>query len=355
MSASEEKSHFADRCTGSRMITLRKYLYGDYGDSSAASGDAEVARGFCDALAQLATALLSGLEEHVFSEPHSAFEPFGVETHNLRERLEGDAGPDDIRAAATDALSLLKDFRQVRDQVQQTEASEVQKMVAMLNETIGVLASGSERSLARLRQVENDLKNASALRDIVAMKARLNACMACVREERTKEQQETTRNIAEIERDVRRAQEGFTLARTGLSTRTEAEKTVAEAVANADSAMAIIVLDLLPTIKARFNQIVAERFVSSFAQDLAERLPSPNRLFRWSDQSLLAELPESKLLARRMNDVRDRLAQMPRERQLNLGQRSAVFSNAHRWTLMRPAESQTPPAAILRIDQFVQR
>jgi GGDEF domain-containing protein len=202
--------------------------------------------------------------------------------------------------------------------------------------------------------VENDLAHASAMSDIVALNARLTTCMLYVRAERKKEQRETARNITEIERDVRHVQDGFALARTGISTRTEAEKSLAEAVAKADSAMAIVVLTRLSAIKARFNTIVAERFLSSFAQDLSERLPSPNRLFRWNDNSLLAELTGTKTVAAQMNDVRERLAQMPRERQLDSGELHAVFSNAHRWTLMKPAESQTLPAAILRIDQFVQ-
>jgi len=334
------------------MITLRKYLYGE---AAPASGDAAAAHEFCDALLKLTNALLEGLDQHVFSEPHSAFQPFGTEVRRLRELLEGEVEPNDIRTAADEALALLKEFRQVRDQVQHSEASEVQKMVAMLNETIVVLASGSERSQARLKQLESDLKNASALSDIVALRARVNACMVCVREERTKGQQETAKQISNMESGARRAQEGFALARTGISTRTEAEKSIAEAVSNTEAAMAIIVLDLIPTIKSRFNQITAERFVSAFAQDVSERLPSPNRLFRWSEQSLVVELGNSKLLARRMNEVRDRLQQMPRERQLDLGNRSAMFSNAHRWTLIRPCEAQTAPAAISRIDQFVQQ
>jgi GGDEF domain-containing protein len=334
------------------MITLRKYLYGE---SAAASGDADAAHAFCGALAQLTTALLDGLEQQVFNEPHSAFRPFAVETRKLRDRLEGDALPDDISKTVDDAAALLKQFRQVRDQVQHSEASEVQKMVAMLNETIGVLFSGSERSVIRLKQVENDLKHASALSDIVALKTRLNSCMACVREERIKEQQEAARRISELGSGAQRVQEGFALARTGMATRTEAEKSVAEAVSNGESAMAVIVLDLIPTIKLRFNHITAERFVSAFAQDLSQLLPSPNRLFRWDDQSLLVELAESKLFARRMGEVRERLRQMPRERQMDLGNRSAIFSNSHRWTLLRPAEAQTAPAAISRIDQFVQK
>jgi len=334
------------------MITLRKYLYGE---STAASGDADPARAFCRALAQLTTALLDGLDQQVFNEPHSAFRPFAAETRKLRERVEGEALPDDISKTVDDAAALLKQFREVRDQVQRSEASEVQKMVAMLNETIGVLSSGSERSVTRLKQVENDLKHASALSDIVALKTRLNLCMACVREERAKEQQETGRRVSELGSGIRRVQEGFALARTGMATRTEAEKSIAEALTNAESAMAVIVLDLIPTIKLRFNHITAERFVSAFAQDLSQLLPSPNRLFRWDDQSLVVELGNSQLFARRVGEVRERLRQMPRERQLDLGQRSAMFSNAHRWTLIRPSEAQTAPAAISRIDQFVQQ
>jgi len=334
------------------MITLRKYLYGE---STAASGDADAARAFCGALAQLTTALLDGLEQQVFNEPHSAFRPFALETRKLRDRLEGDAVPDDISKIVDDAAALLRQFRQVRDQVQQSEAREVQKMVTMMNDTIGVLAGGSERSVARLKQVESDLKNASALSDIVALRARINICMACVREERNKGQQETAKHISDMASGVQRAQEGFAMARGGIASRTEAEKRIAEVVSNAEAAVAVIVLNLIPTIKVHFNQITAERFVSAFAQDVSELLPTPNRLFRWGEQSLVVELGNSQLFARRAGDVRDRLRQMPRERQLDLGNRSAMFSNAHRWMLLRPAEAQTAPAAISRIDQFVEQ
>ena len=332
------------------MITLRKYLYGEVAPTS---GDAAAAHDFCDALLKLTNCLLDGLEQHVFSEPHSAFQPFGAEVRRLRELLDGEAEPGDIRKAVDDALALLRAFRQVRDQVQQSEAHEVQKMVTMMNDTIGVLASGSERSVTRLKQVESDLKHASGLKDIVALRARINACMVCVREERNKGQQETAQRIGEMESGVQRAQEGFARARAGIATRTEAEKRIAEVVTNAESAMAVIVLDLIPTIKSRFNQITAERFVSAFAQDVSERLPSPHRLFRWNEQSLVVELGDTQIFARRVGDVRERLGQMPRERQLSLGNRSAVFSNAHRWTLLRLSEAQTAPAVISRINQFV--
>jgi len=334
------------------MITLRKYLYGEVTSGTA---EAEAIHAFCKALTQLSSGLLDGLEQHVFNEPHSAFQTFATEARKFRDRLEGEAEPNDVQSVADNASTLLREFRQARDQVQQSEASEVHKMVSMLNETIAVLASGSERSLSRLRQVETELKNASALSDIVALKSRLNACMTSIREERTREQQETARNISEMKTGVQRAQEGFTLARTGIATRREAEKSIAEAVTSTDSAVAIIVIDLIPTIKSRYNQITAERFVSSFAQELAEHLPSPNRFFRWNEQSLMVTLPESKVFAKLMSDVRERLAQMPRERQMIVGQRSTMFSNAHRWTVMRPAEAQTPQAAVSRIDQFVQQ
>ena len=334
------------------MILLRKYLYGEAPPEPSAA-DAQSAYAFCAALTQLANALLAAVEQHVFREPHTAFQVFSLEASRMRERLEGNLALDEIGAITSEAAALLEQFRQVRDQVQRTEADEVQKMVGMLNDTIAVLSSGSERSVARLRQIEHDLKQTSALSDIVALKARLGDCLRYVREQSAKERDEASRNLVRMERDVQRAQEGLAVARAGICSRMEAEETLAKAVQNAEAAMAIFVLDRCSSIKARFSPVVAERFLSLFAQDLAQNLPSPNKLYRWNDYSVLAELADTKVFSARNAELREKMNAIPRERQLDVGQRLAVFSNSHRWTLIRPADSSSHVDAILRLDHFV--
>lgn len=336
---------------GELMILLRKYLYGG---ETAAPTESTAEAGICSALAQLAAALLSGLGEQMMRERHSALSVFGLEAQKLRERLEASNSPEAIRSISGESGSLLEEFRLAREQMEQHEATEVQKMVTMLNQTVAVLSSGSERSLLRLRQIEGDLRQASALGDIVALKARLTDCLQYVREQRAQEREDAARSLERMERDVQRLQEGVALARGGIGRRAEAERDVAEAVAKLDAVFAVFVLERCPLIKVRFSPVVAERFVSLFAQDLSEHLPGPKKLYRWNDFTVLVSVPGSKPLATRTAELRERLSAMPNERQVDVGQRVAVFSNAHRWTLVRPAESGSPAAAILLIDQFAQ-
>ncbi|MCL5745066.1 MAG: hypothetical protein M1541_14265, partial [Acidobacteria bacterium] len=206
------------------MILLRKYLYGG---ENAASAETIAEDGICSALAQLSSALLSGIGEQMMRERHSALSVFGLETQKLRERLEASNSMEEIRSISTQSGSLLEEFRRARDQMEQHEAAEVQKMVTMLNQTVAVLSSGSERSLLRLRQIEGDLRQASALGDIVALKARLSDCLQYVREQRAQEREDAARSLERMERDVQRLQEGMALARGGIGSRAEAEQHVA--------------------------------------------------------------------------------------------------------------------------------
>jgi len=206
----------------------------------------------------------------------------------------------------------------------------------------------------RWRQVEQDLRQASALGDIVALKSRLGDCLQYVRNQRAQEREDAASSLSKMEREVQRLQEGVALARSGLETRAEAERSVSEAVAKLDAVFAVFLLECCPMVKVQFSPVVAERFMSLFVRDLCEHLPGPKRLYRWNDFTILASVPGNKPLALRTAEIRERLTAIPNERQVDAGQRLAVFSNAHRWTLVRPAESGSPAAAILLIDQFAQ-
>jgi hypothetical protein len=331
------------------MISIRKFLYGQQAASDRPAQDGE----FCAALAELGTALLAAVETEVFCDPHPRLKAYRQALHGIREKIETRAEPDHLDQTSTEAVSLIGEYRRTRDELEGAQATEVQNIVSMLHQTVQVLSSGSERSVNRLRQVENDLKHASLLGDIVAMKAQLSETMRYVQDQSRGEREESTRTVAEIARGVQRVEESLALARAGLPGRPEAENRLRDAMADrAGTGVAVFTLDRQSVIKQRFGGAVSERYVHLFAQDLARAITMEKRLFRWAESVLVAEMATASPLDRLRGEMQTMLAVVPQERQLDVGQRVAVFSNSHRWAVIPLADVQTTADLFHRMEQF---
>jgi hypothetical protein len=272
----------------------------------------------------------------------------------LQQRIDAEPEPGEIRAAGTELAAMLAQYKTARDQISDGEAADVQKIVAMLHQTVAVLSAGSQRSVARLRQIEDDLKQTAAISDIVALKARLGDAMRYVREQGAQEREESARVLVEIEREVQQAQESMAVARSGMGGRAEAERSLAEAMPRRPrTAAAVFLLESVANVKQRFGAALGERFFSLFVQDLAGALPAPRKLFRWSETAVLAELETDGPAAALRSQIPLWLASIPAQRRLDVGQRLAVLSNGHRWTLIPLADVGSAADAIRRVEAFL--
>jgi hypothetical protein len=272
----------------------------------------------------------------------------------LRERIENNPSPEALRAATTGTAKMLDEYSRVRTELVELEGAEVQNILTMLNQTISVLSGGSERSVARLRQVEDDLKSAAAISDIVALKDRLRETLRFVREQSVREREESRRTVLEIGRDAQRVQERFAIARSGVPGRSQAEQAFAKALESPSKGLLVlVVLDRAVAIRERFGGAVGERFVHLFVQDLTDHLPPHRNLFRWTENSLVSELEPAASLEVTRVMLRTSLARIPSERKLDVGQRLAVFSNQHRWSVASLEESHDASELAAKLDRLV--
>ncbi|HUP03894.1 MAG TPA: hypothetical protein VMU19_07895 [Bryobacteraceae bacterium] len=333
------------------MISIRKYLE-MYRRSQGAIDDAEAEGGVAlaeddlrPALANLAAALVAEIGTGRLPQDDPAYEPLGAAVEGIRRRLEEAEAPEEIEAIAADVRALFEDVRRCEQAAERNETAEVQKMVAMLQETIEALSRGSERSVSRLRRIESQVRSASQLSEIVALRERLRVCVDQIRDEAAAEQREFAKTKSELERSFLMAQESVALARGGVPGRSQAEQRLAEAAG--DSPWAAILLERLAVIKSRYGPGVAERYFSSFLTEVLGRLPAPRLVFRWDARTVLVEIqgggPADVML-------RSGLAAMPRSAQVDVGGRVAVLENTHRWCLI-PAGTR-PEAAMARIEEF---
>ncbi|MCC6314532.1 MAG: hypothetical protein IT337_11035 [Thermomicrobiales bacterium] len=334
------------------MISLRKYLYARPPGPAAGPGDA--GEEFCQALASLAGAVLDAIEAHVFVQSHPRARVYPEEFGKVRRSIESDPAPGELRAAGLAVARLLEAHQHTMAELDVLESAEVQQIVSMLNQTIAALSAGSDRSVERLRQIEGDLKHATAIPDIVALKARLSDTLRYVREASVRERSESAETAARLARDAQRAQERMAAARSGVGGREEAELRIqAMCQRPVRGALAVFVLDRAEAIRQRFGGTVADRYVFLFVQDLLDALPSPKQLFLWDTSAIVADLESESHPDALRAELRAALAAAPAERRLDIGQRLAVFSNHHRWTVIPLGASDTPAETVARVERAV--
>ncbi len=317
------------------MISIRKYLeLHRQPDSEAAgptaSADAGANQGFQASLAQLAAVLVSEIGAEAGDAPGEVMEPFSASMRDIQQRLDTAESPGEIESLSAEIPSVLQELRSAKRKLGQQQTEEVQKMMAMLQQTIEALSHGNDRSVSRLRRIETQVRSASQMSEIVALRERLRSCVDQIREEAAAEQIEFARTKSELERDFLLIQESAALARGGIPGRAQAEQRIAEAPAT--GAMVLVLLERLPAIKARYGTGVSERYFSGFVSQLSGRLPSPKKVFRWNEQTLLVELPGDASAAGEVG-LRSQLGDISRTVRMDVGGRVAVLENAYRWCL----------------------
>ncbi len=329
------------------MISIKKYLY--LKSQPAAPDDAPAEESFHASLAQLASVTLSEIAAQCDGAGNAASGKIAESIGAFRQRLDHAESAPEIDALAAEIPVALKEFRRVKEEQEHRQTLEVQKMVEMLRQTIEALSRGNERSMARLRSIEGDIRAASQISEIVALRERLYTCVEQIRESARAEQREFSAEKAKLERDFSLIQENVALARGGLGGRAEAEKRIAETASSA--VFLVLSLERYSAVKARYGAPAAERYFSGFLEEAGARFSAPKTVFRWTERSLLIELPSEGARDAIELDIRGRLAALPRTVRLDVGGRVAVLDNLHRWSLVLPG---MPPAEVIqRIDNFV--
>jgi len=330
------------------MISIQKYLQLLPEGSERTRGSEEL----CESLAALSSRLMGYSAVQMAARKHPALSGISAQMSSLRSRLEETAEPAKIAGLGDEAAEVFRQYRETLASLEKLNTEELQRMVTMLNATVAVLSAGSERSLTRLKQLESDLQQTSAIQDIVALRSRLSDCLQYVRTETELERSSHSREMAQIEQARHKVQESVALARCGTAGRVEAEASLSEHFKSPSMYVIVVVLTRVRTVATRFGASVADRFVQLFAHDLVELLPSPKSVFRWSEQTLVVQVVYSGQQFQLKAEVQKDLASISNTRRMEIGQRTAMLLNTHQWTLFRLAECTAVEEAVKRIEML---
>jgi hypothetical protein len=324
------------------VISIRKYLY-----EGAANGSPRPAEAQSSALAaKVLGGLITSVADHVLS--GEALTDLQREARSLAKRLEIDPSPAVVTAAVAEADDILLRSQTQLEASCRVETAELQKMIAMLSQTLQALSAGSSSSVRRLQRIEQDLESTSAAGDIAAIRGRLAVCLDYVRKEAEKEKAEAER-IGVLEQRFRDAQEQMAILRSGVQGRRDAEEFL-HAHHEVGVYLGIFCLEHFAGIHQRYGPAAAEEVASAFIQRRLVTIPSFERVFRWDASTLLVAVVSPAATDAVRAEVRGVVSE-PLERHVQVGGRLAVLRVAHRWTLIPAWESD---AAQLRfeIDRF---
>jgi GGDEF domain-containing protein len=257
---------------------------------------------------------------------------FRDSVQEVSNALAGEVPPAELLVHAGSVLQALEDHTRRAMRHQHLQNLELQNMVKMLTTTVGVVSSVSNANVVRLSEIEKQVAVASQLDDVRIIKTKLADCLADIRTEADRQRKETEQIIEQLSQRVDQARQPATDPVTGLAFRAQAEAVFARSDPGRQTYVAVMVLDRLPILNARFGREEGNKILAEYARTILGRLSPGDELFRWDGPALVALLPRQKSLLH----VRIEFAHMigiKLEHTIQLPSRSILLPIEARWSI----------------------
>ncbi len=303
------------------MISIRRYIQ-EFGSlPTDATGPAP-----SHVLVDLFASILDYIGVYVFA---GEFTGLRLQLQPPKSRIHPDLTMPEAAEIDESVRASLSDYNRTAQETLQNTAIEMQQMVGVLGHALTVLSSGSERSVSRLRRIQDTLHRASTIQDISALRASLREAVQLIGEESSKERQSSAREREGIETQVVRFRELLAgNPNRRLQNREEGIRAISDSVATQMPGRRIwalvFVFDQLKAITQRYGpEAVDDLFLQLIRERLQPLAPS-NTAFRWTESAIVAIAQ----LERDPEEIRSGMAGLNRTPlvcRVSLGNRTAVL------------------------------
>jgi GGDEF domain-containing protein len=200
----------------------------------------------------------------------------------------------------------------------------------------------SQRSLEVLEQI---LSQALEVDDPRALKESISKCLEVIRTEKAKPAPEPTVTLPP-------ATPASLDAETGLPGRLLFEKIVADSIAGGRNFItALFVVERLPLINKRFGRAAGDRVLLYVAQYLAQELPDPSSLSRWSGSAFSAIINSEN--SEKMESQIRAISNKPLSANIDVGNRSVMLTISCACMMEQLSASASPESVFTKMDNFV--
>jgi GGDEF domain-containing protein len=289
-----------------------------------------------------------------------------------RERFRGKIT--EISAALTDAIaaedllvrigSVLSEFELYNHRTakqRHLQNAEMQNVVKMLTSALASISTTSKANVSKLSDIEKYVAFASELDDVRLIKGKLSECLLDIQQEANRQRSETEETIQELRLGLDRIRlasanvpdSAHSDLITGLPLRPEAETALADAGrSGAGHFVAVMVLERMPSLNARFGRVAVDEILSTFSQMVNKRLTPQDRLFRWGGPALVALLSGRNSLEIARSEFA-RIMETKLEHTMQTASRSVLIPISAKWCLYPMMVA--PRLLVQKIDEFAAR
>jgi hypothetical protein len=327
------------------MISIKRYLYGKSPEAGAPSQ-----AGASASLLTLCARLFERVGQHVLGTGQQ--EPLRAQWSELESSLRPEIDDEQVEAIDRSAARILGSYQAAAQQSATRTAVEMQNIVATLNQALMVVAGGSERSVTRLQGLQDSLRGASMLQDIIALKSALVDTVKFVEKELAEERQTVAKEQKGLEARIAQARAAVGNAFSGLPGRPEAVRALSESLqaASGGAYLVCFLLDRLDAMVHRYGPSVADELILLLIKDRLQAVAPEYTAYRWTASSLVGFFHSE----RDAKSLRVQLAELNRSplvHRVPLGNRTAVLtvSPSH---LLVECSGVPAGAAAQEVDRF---
>jgi hypothetical protein len=300
----------------------------------------------------LSCSLLDLINKHVLS--GDDWQSLRLRVEEVKNSIHSDPESSSALQAENSVSRILTEYVLASQQADIKQAIEMQHVFAMLNQVVGVLADGKNRSVSRLNDIQQSLQRASSLRDIDALRSSLTDTILFVKEESKREQEVGAETLAGFEAEVTRSREFLGGIKTELPGRPEGVIRVAEALKIVPQGEALylvaFVFDRLHAVVHRHGPAVADELFFRLIKERLLLVAPADAAYRWTPGGLVGIFHRSADLQGLRAEVAN-LNRNPLVHRTTVGGRTAVLTMTPSHLVIE-GNSERPEALIEQVDRF---
>jgi GGDEF domain-containing protein len=303
--------------------------------------------------------LIRGIALHAIEGDPEDLKSLRKRMSDIAASLSGESSPDDLLVGIGQTLRVLEEYNRNTAVSVKGQVEELRGMLSTMTATVMFITSFSETGVKQLGAIETKLQRASSLEDTRQVKAYMSDCLALVRTEALRVQNEARTKINSLKNDVARLSSRIKAASaddsqdpvTGLPGRFAGEEAIIAKISSGkESLVALFVLDRMVSINGRFGRLVGDDILISSGQMLVRKLPGAT-LYRWTGPAFIAIFDPSVTMGQA--ELRSQQAGALRlEKNIEADDRSVLIVVTATCHLERISAKSAPDAIFKSLDSF---
>jgi GGDEF domain-containing protein len=293
--------------------------------------------------------LMQAIALHAVEGAQPDYDRFRAEIDRLQRSLGPSAGAADLHGMACGVVKALEEYNRLTSKFVRQQSIELQHMVSMLTRTLIHIGVSGDASTAKLQSIEKGLEAARMTEDMHMLKMRLGECLEEVRREALRQKEEGRSTLEALQKEVAGSQQRIaehSLAAdidpaTGLPGKSEAERAIQHASSSAGKMLAVVVINRVQAVYARFGYSVGDQMLAVTAQHFRKNLSARDRLYRWHGPTFIVLLDRDERIDHVRAEFRH-FADTKLEKTVEIGSRTVLIPISANWSIFpiaAPAET----------------